>query len=665
MVDPEADCRSVAAMDATAIAPMAYETYRGRVFYRSDRWPELNAAPGRDLMAEYADGAKRHGLKLWTWVVERGAPVDSPLARTYSDCTVVDSSGRPVHPWSDPNVVAFCPNSRWTDFVCEMFQEILEKFPQIEVFVVADQPGHFNGACYCSFCKRRFEHEAGHALPVTPDWENEDSIWWRFQRARTHWWTEFLERVSAACKEVKAEVITGVNINPGAFYARSHIEYGLDMWTMMEAPSLDVLVVDAWRGSQHPLWWKWCTDLARKLAGRSGKRVYTIVGGQTSSAEDTPSALWPAILGRPEALCMSPLHAMMDNPRVMEAAGETFRRLSVIGDTWTHAEPELYAAVIVDRAGWDHAGLGAWHGRSQLHAAYGAYLALTWSSLPVDLVLDEELSSEVLARYRVVFVPEAGFLSKGHLSVLEDYAISGGGLVVEGPPGSEIDQEASVRFMKDVCGAVLLPEVRAVSLSIPESSPLADDKSWRNSMRILVWPPRPQAHQPLEALGSGEVLAEMSDLEGVRHTAILLTTVGEGRVITCSPPLLDAAMAFNDRGKGTKHHSMWVHESFNYFRLFARAARLAAGAPPEIDVETSDDSLAATWRTESGWECVVLNLNHHRVANVRMKLPSAASASFEQSAGGAPVDASEERGIWKLVLQPDQVAMCSINQTRA
>ena len=92
--------------------------------------------------------------------------------------------------------------------------------------------------------------------------------------------------------------------------------------------------------------------------------------------------------------------------------------------------------------------------------------------MPVDLVLDEELSSEVLARYRVVFVPEAGFLSKGHLSVLEDYAISGGGLVVEGPPGSEIDQEASVRFMKDVCGAVLLPEVRAVSLRHPgELSP--------------------------------------------------------------------------------------------------------------------------------------------------------------------------------------------------
>ena len=643
---------------------MAYETYRGRVFYHSDQWPELNAAPGRDLIAEYADAAKRHELKLWTWVVERGAPVDSALARMYSDCTVVDSSGSPVHPWSDPNVVAFCPNSRWTDFVCEMFQEILEKFPQIEVFVVADQPGHFKGACYCSYCKQRFEQEAGHALPITPDWENDDSMWWRFQRARTRWWTEFLERVSAACKKSKAEIITGVNINPGAFYARSHIEYGLDMWTMMDAPSLDALVVDAWRGSQHPLWWKWCTDLARKLAGRSGKLVYTIVGGQMSSPEDTPSALWSAVLGGPKALCMSPLHAMMDNPRVMESAGETFQRLARIGDAWTNAKPETYAAIVVDRAGWDHAGLGVWHGRSHLHAAYGAYLALTWSSLPVELILDEELSSEVLDRFEVVLVPDAGFLSEDSLAVLGEYAKSGGGLVVEGRPGFEIDDIASERFLRETCGATLLPEVDAVELNVPEGSPLADEESRRNQMRILVWPPRPHVHQPLEAVRWGEVLAEMSDLEGPGHPAMLLTRTGEGRVITCSPPLLDAAMSFNDRGKGTKHHSMWVHESFKYFRLFARAARLAAGRPPAIDVETSDDSLAATWRTESGWECVLLNLNHHRGADVRLKLPSDASLSFETSAGREVVDAFEDEGVWKITLQADQVAICSINHTR-
>jgi hypothetical protein len=72
-----------------------------------------------------------------------------------------------------------------------------------------------------------------------------------------------------------------------------------------------------------------------------------------------------------------------------------------------------------------------WHPRLALNtdALQGYYYALLEARIPIDIVHDEDLSTDRLGQYRVVVLPNAALLSDATCDVLRQYAAGGGSVV--------------------------------------------------------------------------------------------------------------------------------------------------------------------------------------------------------------------------------------------
>lgn len=235
-----------------------------------------------------------------------------------------------------------------------------------------------------------------------------------------------------------------------------------------------------------------------------------------------------------------------------------------------------------------------WYGREQpwraQQAFIGAHRALVNAHIPFGVVLDENVTAEVLRAFPVVYLPGITILSERETDLLRAYVAAGGHLLVTGLTGlfGPLGEELPDSRLSELIGAQWVEtlsgsdnHVRFTSDS-PGAEPLCRDIPQDGS--FLVYGPAVR-YAPTTAADFGHLLRPHRTLrqrkgvepEGLPMSpaapvgpAILVNTFGAGTVITlaCSP---DAGFASEYR----------LPEQ----RLLIRNLLRALNPTPDIEVE--------------------------------------------------------------------------------
>ena len=354
---PLADLKRFKAAGVTVVLMQLYEAYRGTLFYNSRKFPQFRESTERDYLQETLEAAEALGMKVWLWSAEKGCPLSGPIYEAFKDCLEQDQTGHTLATW-DHNFVCQCINSRWRDFVKDVYTEVLTTYRGIECIVVSDEIGYFDASHwggYCPSCREKFKAKYGSEPPREADWEDRDGLWWAFVRERALWWKDYVADLAATTKRLAPQVSTAVIIN---WYALTTLLKGVDLWEVAKLPDIDILISDLFFRvfeQDHPSFLAWVGSVMQSLAEQAGKRVYLTTSAYRTVApvDILPAALTTAV--NSEGLFYYNLRHIADRQPNLEAVGKVSQAASVIFDCLPDAQPVEAAAILLPKYLWqDH-----------------------------------------------------------------------------------------------------------------------------------------------------------------------------------------------------------------------------------------------------------------------------------------------------------------------
>jgi hypothetical protein len=631
-INPVKECKILKEAGANTLFIIIYETYYGKLFYKSDLYPELMLDPNRDIVAEYLDAAISNNLNVWFWCTDRGVPKRSMLAIKYKDSICKDATGKAIIPWNDPAMVSMCPNSPWREFIASIYMEVLKKYDEVDGIIISDMPGQSLAAGYCKYCKEKFKKKYGQEPPKEPDWNNPESLWWKFIWEKTKWWTEYINYLSNICKEIKPHIKVGINANPGNTV--HSIGYGLDFWEISNLKNLDYLITDCWAVNEHVAWHKYCASLGRKFMKKNKKASFLILGAQfLTNPYDLKGAMYDAIISGCDGICVNPLHVVLEYPDKVKGLSEAFHKFQEVEQYLMGSEEVKFAAILIDKSTWCYSfpislktSETAIHGTGisdqYLRAIEGTYLSLILNGIPTDFIFTEEINNKMLSMYKVLIIPRPFCISSEVIQSIKNFLVNGGGVFITDKPGWLSPGPEKMRhFWREILGVDRI-EGEIISpffLSLLKTHPIVNGFD-ENILPIDYWPQMERNRLLLVPLEDTQIIANFSDRGGkIIGPAIFSRQYGSGRIIYSLEPLGLAFDSWMKRGRG-QQHSMWKNEGMKYALLIANSVKwLAKNSLPFI-FEAPQDTFVSLLKNEDKYIIAMVNHNYNHSIDVKMKL---------------------------------------------
>jgi hypothetical protein len=503
-----------------------------------------NLAPGRDHAGEFVTAAHEAGIRVLGYY----SYTDAKVAKAYPDWRQQDEAGTPSY-WG------LCPNSPYREYFIAKLVEMVTLYPLDGMSL--DGVGFDPGAdhCYCVNCQQKYRARFGLDLPIGAV---KGTVAWRqFQQWRFDCISEFLAEIRIAVKEVRPEIDLGHLVFPlrdwndwqiGDDFERTFAEF--DDYVSTIPTWIDKLGDKKYR-EIGAIWGAGIP--AKVLRSASDKPTYLHVGRFAYDREYTTLPVRELLLGAYSILVNGAAPVIADNLFPSGAINEVFYER--LADVYAHIRAReryrprgreiSHAALLYSKRSNDESDTIYPEGQRYLRSFQGAFKILNEGHVPFDVITDRQLTADVLARYRVVVLPDAAMLSGEAADAVADYVVRGGSVVATGGIGL-IDEHGGRRSnfaLADILGVdYVSPVTYSRSFIDLGASELADGIETREKL-----PLRGAGHRVTprpEATELGRLVLPATEVVLQQRVVTYSDDVHPGRVTSYS------SVVTNEPGKG-------------------------------------------------------------------------------------------------------------------
>ncbi|MCL6502792.1 MAG: beta-galactosidase trimerization domain-containing protein [Pirellulales bacterium] len=327
-----------------------------------------------------------------------------------------------------PHGGMLCLLGPYGDFMIDVLEEILTRFPQVDAFSFDGL--HYGGVCYCQHCRDAYHRDTGEAIP---DADLRDPAFRRYQHWADRRMEDLLRRMQNRLKRIKPEVaLVTWSTNAGRYGHFLSIPRNMParMNLLLDAPDQEFWMDEVNRGTTIlPAFgnaYVWAATNHRVAFSEP----YLMSHGNPYGKDSFP----PHEILRRMMLVLTygamPSVAVAQPPRLQD---ELYRCLDEVQrrKPWlVHKRPEPWAALLMSDNTRNFYGQSPGLVEERyLAAVLGLFRAAVEEHLPLAVINDWNLNDEDLAAYRVLILPNAACLDDEQAAGVERFVRGGGGLV--------------------------------------------------------------------------------------------------------------------------------------------------------------------------------------------------------------------------------------------
>ena len=319
-----------------------------------------------------------------------------------------------------------CPLGPYGDFFIEVLAEILETFPAVDAFSFDGL--HYGGACYCEHCRNNYRREMGEELPPR------DIANLAFRRYQ-HWADRRMEnlivRIQTRLKGIKPEVaLVTWTTNAGRFGHFLDVPRNMParMNLLLDAPDMEFWLDETNRGASVVPAFGLATMWAYSNHRTAFAEPYLMSRGNPYGKDSFPAHEIERRMMLAVTHGVLPSLAVIQPEHLQSAAYHCLAEVRRRGPWITHKQPEPWGALVMS----DNTRCFYTRGdveQRYMASVFGAFRAGLETHLPITVIADWNLTSEDLAKYKVLVLANTASLDDTQVEAIRNFVKQGGGLV--------------------------------------------------------------------------------------------------------------------------------------------------------------------------------------------------------------------------------------------
>lgn len=374
----------------------------GQAYFETKLLPKHPQLHGTDRLREVLEEAHKNGIK----VTGMWGPSPNPLIYERHPDYAIRSENGEISGWGYMNrdpCVHLCHNSPYGEIVLKTLEDLFMNY-DIDG-VVYD---YFIGGrgCYCKYCRRKFLEESGLDFLAKDGWIKDE------YNKLYNWWKHSAEEFISKSRDVAAKYgrVFIHDISADVVFAEPHTG---GLITIKDKGFEIRRVIAMARIKNKPV--VICTPYAH---------LYNV--GLPKPPEHMRQEFREIVISGASPWPVTWDWEIFKDRRGIAPLRTVFTEVEKNEEYLTDAEPIKYAGLLLSDQSSSRISA-----RPYLHvdASKGFYDALTRAHIPVNLILDQDVTPSELSRYKVLILANACCLSDSQVEAVKGFVKDGGGLV--------------------------------------------------------------------------------------------------------------------------------------------------------------------------------------------------------------------------------------------
>ena len=389
----------------------------------------------RDILKEITTACKAAGFKVIARIDFRG--VEEHVYKKFPDWFMKGPDGEPkIMNWTKPELYESCYTGKHrNEYANEYVSYVLKNYLVDGIW--HNSPG-FRGMCYCERCQASYHAKIGKAIPLegkaSPEEMEEFLDWKRFAA------DDYMNRIKQTVKSFGSDKVYTAEVF-SLYGLGTDAEWGIDLKNAKD--HFDILV-----------------SVAFLTGGGADKYFYDLNYGSTiikflkSMVPEREAVVMYGGNGTAHRLVIDPsLDLKIWLWQILSAGGRFWNCYFSNVPTQTHDnrnaynETEIYqfvktnSKVLEQQVPVSNIGIYysrptrlSYHKKSEEGDEFGTEIrgwesAFMENHIPNDFIMDDQVTKEHLAKYKLIILPNVRCMSDGEMELIKDYVREGGKLV--------------------------------------------------------------------------------------------------------------------------------------------------------------------------------------------------------------------------------------------